>query len=203
MSIPNNSSPNSVSMAPKAPPAALASFTFPPSLSPFATQVKDYLISHPSKRQKGVSCALVFSPSNQLLILQRSATDSMPNLWEVPGGSCDSHETILEGAVRELWEESGLVATEVLRQVGGVPEWLDREKVWCKFSFEVKVKEGMEVVLDNEEHQKFLWVSEEECRSGVAVRGGERTEIEFTTEVQVKTILEGFRLRKEGNNRGL
>jgi 8-oxo-dGTP pyrophosphatase MutT (NUDIX family) len=127
----------------------------------------------------------------------------MPNLWEVPGGSCDSHETILEGAVRELWEESGLVATEVLRQVGGVPEWLDGEKVWCKFSFEVKVKEGMEVVLDNEEHQKFLWVSEEECRSGVAVRGGERTEIEFTTEVQVKTILEGFRLRKEGNNRGL
>jgi hypothetical protein len=37
----------------------------------------------------------------------------------------------------------------------------------------------------------------------VAVRGGERIEIEFTTEVQVKTILEGFRLRKEGNNRGL
>ena len=127
----------------------------------------------------------------------------MPNLWEVPGGSCDSHETILEGAVRELWEESGLIATEVLRQVGVVPEWLDGEKVWCKFSFEVKVEERMEVVLDDEEHQKFLWVSEEECRSGVVVRGGERTEIEFTTEVQVNTILEGFRLRKEGNKRGL
>jgi 8-oxo-dGTP pyrophosphatase MutT (NUDIX family) len=190
-------------MAPKAPPAALTSFTFPPTLSPFATQVKDYFLSHPSKRQKGVSCALIFSPSNQLLILQRSATDSMPNLWEVPGGSCDSHETILEAAVRELWEESGLITTEVLRQVGGVPEWLDGEKVWCKFSFEVKVEEGMEVVLDDEEHQKFLWVSEEECRSGVVVRGGERTEIEFTTEVQVNTILEGFRLRKEGNKRGL
>jgi 8-oxo-dGTP pyrophosphatase MutT (NUDIX family) len=185
-------------MALQSPPAALTTFTFPPTLSPFTVSVKEHLTSNPSKHRI-VSSALVFSASNQLLILQRSATDYMPNLWEIPGGSCDSHETILAGTVRELWEESGLIALEVLRQVGGVHEWVDGVKVWCKFSFEVKVKEGMEVVLDEEEHQKFLWVSEEEVRRGVVVREGETIEIEFTSEGQVKTILEGFRLRKEGN----
>jgi 8-oxo-dGTP pyrophosphatase MutT (NUDIX family) len=185
-------------MAPKHPPTALTSFTFPPNLSSFAVLVTHYLSIYPSKHHI-ISSALVFSPSNQLLILQRSATDYMPNLWEIPGGSCDHDETILAGTVRELWEESGLVATDVLRQIEGEHEWVDGGKVWCKFSFEVAV-EGLEVKLDEEEHQKFLWVSEEECRGGIVMRGGERIEIEFASEEQVKTILEGFRLRKEGND---
>jgi 8-oxo-dGTP pyrophosphatase MutT (NUDIX family) len=187
-------------MAPKAPPASLSSFTAAPTLSPFNILVKDYLTSNPSKHHI-ISGALVFSPSNQLLLLQRSAADYMPNLWEIPGGSCEHDETILEGTVRELWEESGLVATELVRQVGGTygstQEWVDGEKVWCKFSFEVKV-DGLDINLDEDEHQNWLWVSEEECRIGVVVREGKGTEIEFTSDGQLKAILEGFRLIKEG-----
>lgn len=184
-------------MAPRPPPATLSSFIVSPTLSPFNVQVKDYLNSHPSKHRI-VAATLVFSPSSptHVLIVQRSAIDYVPNLWEIPGGSCDPDESILAGAVRELWEESGLIATKVLRQVGESHEWVEEETVWCKFSFEVEV-EGVEVVLDEEEHQAFLWVTEDECRKGAVVRDGKRTEIKWTNESQVPVIVEGFRLRAE------
>ncbi|KAF4636776.1 hypothetical protein G7Y89_g1324 [Cudoniella acicularis] len=184
-----------ITMAPKPPPGALLSFTASPTLFPFNVQVKDYLNSHPSKHHI-VAATLVFSPSNSthVLIVQRSATDYVPNLWEIPGGSCDPDESILAGAVRELWEESGLIATEVLRQVGESYEWVEEGTVWCKFSFEVEI-EGVEVILDEEEHQAFHWVTEEECRKGEVVRDGKRIEIKWTNESQVAVILEGFRLR--------
>lgn len=188
-------------MAPKPPPAALLSFIASPTISSFNIQVKDYLNSHPSK-YRIVAAALVFSPSNptHLLIIQRSAIDYVPNLWEIPGGPCDPDESILAGTVRELWEESGLIATEVLRQVGGSYEWVGEGTVWCKFSFEVEVK-GVEVILDEEEHQAFFWVTEDECRNGEVVRDGKKTEIKWTNESQVAVILEGFRLRREEDKR--
>jgi 8-oxo-dGTP pyrophosphatase MutT (NUDIX family) len=190
-------------MAPNNPPATLSSHTATPILSPFTIQVKDHLASHPSKHHI-VAAAFVFSPSTppQILIIQRAAKDYVPNRWEVPGGSCDADESILAGAVRELWEESGLVATEVLRQVGEAREWVEAGKVWCKFSFEVVV-EGMEVTLDEEEHQAFFWATEEECRMGVVMREGKRTEIEWANETQLAVILEGFRLRRERGEAGL
>ncbi|KAH9208893.1 NUDIX hydrolase domain-like protein [Leptodontidium sp. 2 PMI_412] len=182
-------------MAPKPPPGALSSFIASPTLFPFNVQVKDYLNSHSSKHHI-VAATLVFSPSNSthVLIIQRSARDYVPNLWEIPGGSCDPDESILAGAVRELWEESGLIATKVLRQVGKSYEWVEEGTVWSKFSFEVVV-EGVEVTLDEEEHQAFHWVTEEECRKGEVVRDGKRTEIMWTNESQLAVILEGFRLR--------
>jgi 8-oxo-dGTP pyrophosphatase MutT (NUDIX family) len=182
-------------MTPNPPPGALSSFVASPTLFPFDVQVKDYLNTHPSKHRI-VAAALVFSPSDpaRVLIVQRSATDYVPNLWEIPGGCCDPDESILAGAVRELWEESGLIATEVVRQVGGSYEWVEEGTVWCKFNFEVKV-EGAEVILDEEEHQAFYWVIEDECRSGGVLRDGKRIEIKWTNESQVAVILEGFRLR--------
>ena len=122
-------------MTPKPQPGALSSFIASSTLFSFNSQVKDYLTLHPSKHRI-VAAALVFSPSNptHLLIIQRSATDYVPNLWEIPGGSCDPDESILAGTVRELWEESGLIATRVLRQVGESNEWEEEGTVWCKFS---------------------------------------------------------------------
>jgi len=49
--------------------------------------------------------------------------------------------------------------------VGGGYEWWISDGV-VKFSFEVAV-EGVDVRLDEEEHQSFLWITEEECRSRV------------------------------------
>jgi 8-oxo-dGTP pyrophosphatase MutT (NUDIX family) len=100
-----------------------------------------FLAAHPPLRFVAVA-ALVFSPQNKnktghgeattkgggqqldekekeeeedrLLLMQRAASDSLPLLWEVPGGALDPEDpTVLHGAARELWEEAGLATKKV------------------------------------------------------------------------------------------
>ena len=159
-----------------------------------------YLSTH-KKLGALASGALVFDPQNRLLLLQRAPHDSMPNRWEVPGGAIDAEDpTILHGVARELWEEAGLRAKEFKALVGeGRNFWIGRGLLVLKLEFWVEVEgEGMsEVRLDPNEHQMFVWASEEECRCRKVGKGEGLVEIQFTSLEQEKAIFEGFRLRKE------
>ncbi|KAK4167706.1 NUDIX hydrolase domain-like protein [Cladorrhinum sp. PSN259] len=219
-------------MAPPPPPTPF-SFTFSPSLSPFNIPLAQYLptrLKNLAALKYGATGALVFSrhPStpdtDRILLLQRAPNDSMPLRWEIPGGACDDEdETVLHGLARELWEESGLVLTNVVRVVGEDVFFTRSGRLVEKVSFEVEVEGGggggkdgggpPEVKLDPVEHVKFLWADEGECRDGkVKVKvgngvekgkgGGEEgeekvMEIEFTTKEQRDVILRGFKLRRE------
>lgn len=72
--------------------------------------------------------------SRKILIIQRAPTDSLPLLWELPGGGAGSEgtgeeeeeddndeetkeETVLHATARELYEETNLVAAKVTRRV--------------------------------------------------------------------------------------
>ncbi|KAL5323089.1 hypothetical protein ACEPPN_007617 [Leptodophora sp. 'Broadleaf-Isolate-01'] len=196
---------------PPPPPTPLAPFTFSPTLSAFNVPMTTYLSSLPLPHQHLphqaiASGALIFTPStNTLLILQRAASDSSPNKWEIPGGGVDlTDETILHGVAREVLEETGLVVTHIKRLVGpreGLSFVTRRGLRVVKFAFEVEVKregdvEGVgEVKLDKNEHQRFLWAGEEECRSA---RMEDGYELVFTGKTHQECILEGFRLRREG-----
>ncbi len=48
----------------------------------------------------------------RLLVIQRDASKSYPSLWESAGGSVYAGETSMQGAVRELAEETGLLADQ-------------------------------------------------------------------------------------------
>ena len=126
----------------------------------------------------------------------------MPNRWETPGGAIDyTDETILHGVAREVFEEAGLRTSKMLNRVGpgdGHTVFSSRKGLKiCKFSFEVEVESTEVVKLDPEEHQDYLWVTEEDCRNHRLEREGKVVEFEFTRQAQEDTILEGFRLRKE------
>ncbi|KAK0750330.1 hypothetical protein B0T18DRAFT_408654 [Schizothecium vesticola] len=145
----------------------------------------------------------------------------MPGQWECPGGAADPEDaTILDAAMRELWEEAGLRGRRVVGfveeagvqgqgQVGDRLEgrgltfsFVNRMGVFRRFyrvAFEVEVEvegEGQRPVvrLDPEEHQDYLWVSEEEVRSRrVAGR-----EIVLTAEMNTeRMVLEAMRVRRE------
>lgn len=126
----------------------------------------------------------------------------MPNKWEIPGGGVDASDpSILHGLVREVWEETGLRSRSVERLVGGEEGsiFLTRRGLRVvKFEFEVVVEDGedgeggLQVMLDEREHQRFLWVGEEDVRAKMVCGVG----IEFTTGRQEEVILEGFRLRR-------
>ncbi|KAJ9635840.1 hypothetical protein H2201_000164 [Coniosporium apollinis] len=160
-------------------------FLVPPELVHLSIPLKTFQEQHPDV-QGLVIGALVYS-GDRLLLLQRSASDSYPNRWEVPGGSCDlEDETVLHAVARELFEETGLRATRIVRQVGdGVRFQTGRPSNvtnWLKLSFEVEVAtsgsfmgkgdaqgtyeayQDVMVKLNPAEHQRFIWIKEEELR---------------------------------------
>ena len=184
-------------MAGKAYPAFR--FTAHPSTSPFTVSHQKYLSQHPDERfQYIATAALVFDTKKgidpRVLLLQRSAQDSMPNKWEVPGGGCDDEdESILHGLARELWEEAGLKAIHIEPSLGEPHFFTSRSgKRICKFVFVVQVEQGAEgcldVKLDSEEHQRFVWASLDEVR---AKKVGD-VELEFTTVDLENTLLQSF-----------
>lgn len=60
---------------------------------------------------KFVAKVLVFYLKDEkplLLVLKRSASSSAPGLGDLPGGKIEDHESLEEGAKREVQEETGL-----------------------------------------------------------------------------------------------
>ncbi|KAL8391840.1 hypothetical protein RB595_002155 [Gaeumannomyces hyphopodioides] len=149
--------------------------------------------------------AVVFNASRTaVLLVQRSASDSMPGLWETPGGGVDTDDaTVLHAVARELWEEAGLRAKTIHRVVpcrgdGGDSDALTqvfptrRGVVVAKFNFVVDVEDDGAVVLDPREHQDFVWATEEECVRGA--RG--EMQLPITTREQREVILNAWRIVK-------
>jgi len=134
--------------------------------------------------------------SNHVLLLQRAAHAFQPLLWEPPGGKCDSgDESVIAAAVRELWEESGLVASKVV-DVAGKYEWLDHGEVWKKITFLMDVEHTdksngqPQVNIEPKEQAGFIWATEEDV---IADKCGDIS-LSWTSDKQKQTVLDAFRL---------
>ncbi|ORY60053.1 NUDIX hydrolase domain-like protein [Pseudomassariella vexata] len=183
--------------------------TIPASLATYQISPTAYITQHEDKITHLVAGAIVFHNS-RILLIQRSRQEIYePLKWEVPGGSCEpTDETIIASAVRELWEEAGLIATAMIDVVEDGHDWVDEWGGWRKitFVFEVEktrgvakggleeVEEAPEVKLDPTEHGDFTWVTEEEVKEG---RKGWRV-FSWISEEQKQTILDAFELLREG-----
>ncbi|KAI0148367.1 NUDIX hydrolase domain-like protein [Xylariaceae sp. FL1272] len=178
-------------------PAAGAPMTFTSDLSldKYKLNRHAYMESYPSPRLNGICVgACVFDKSNRVLLVQRAAHDSMPLRWEIPGGACDKEDdSIMHGAVRELWEEAGLRAVSIDALIGQGYGFFSRRGllVW-KFAFIMTV-ETHDVKLDPNEHQAFVWATEEEAR---AKKCGD-VSLVYTSEDQLKEILTAFDWKKK------
>ncbi len=184
---------------------------FGPAVAEFNVSGQEWLAIH-DKHFDGVhASAVIFdshsnsSPPLRILLVQRAALDSMPYEWELPGGGIDGEDvSILNGCVREVKEETGLT---VLRVVRRVTEGADGEpftvftnsrgtRVFCKFAFEVEVEDNSKITLAPDEHQDWVWASEEEVVEGrMGSADGKR--IPLTAPHVRRIIMEAFRMRKE------
>lgn len=172
-----------------------SSFEYDSSVEEFAVSKHSYLAAHPGTSFGYIATSTLVldarSPSSpRVLLLQRAASDKSPNKWEPPGGACDDEdETILHAAARELWEEASLEATQIGGLVGD-PYFFttsDGKKV-CQFNFRVQVRIGggfPAVRLNPEEHQRFVWATEEEVRA----RNADDVILDFTTDEVERTVL--------------
>ncbi|KAH6693818.1 NUDIX hydrolase domain-like protein [Plectosphaerella plurivora] len=193
-------------MASAPPPRASPAFkiAYPASLTPFHVPLSTYITTHyPSGPYSGAATsALVFDPSNRVLLLRRAAHDSMPGQWEPPGGAADETDgSLLVAVARELWEEAGLLASRVRRVVSEGKDVPPGSQItnrmgtvkWVKFGFEVEVAEG-EVELDPNEHDKFVWATEEEVKEAVV---GPSEGLGLTYGATKEILLDAFRRRRE------
>ncbi|KAH6612327.1 NUDIX hydrolase domain-like protein [Chaetomium sp. MPI-SDFR-AT-0129] len=203
---------------PPALPAGGLPFTTTPAVADLNIPIRSFLSTHTQFVGAAIG-ALVYSRAtgtDRVLLIQRAAHDSMPLQWEIPGGAADGKDdfTLMHAAVRELWEEAGLKAKRVLRQVSGIHPLITRRKNLVgkvTFEVEVEVEEGGEkklpkVTLDPNEHARFLWATEEECAAdqvkvlgvdGEEVVDAEVVKIRYTAKEQKMAILDGFKLRRE------
>lgn len=146
----------------------------------------------------------VFNEVGRILLVQRADHDSSPGFWEVPGGAVDEDDvTILHGAARELREETGLIARKINHVVISDHEKKPygltifpnrhRTKWFGRVIFEVEVQSYSEVKLDPNEHQNFVWASENEIKDGKII---ESTVQKIYPSMQ-KDVLSAFQLHSE------
>ncbi|KAI5457633.1 NUDIX hydrolase domain-like protein [Mariannaea sp. PMI_226] len=178
-------------------------FTFDPSVSEWNVPGPQWLRDNNKTWNGCASGALVFDSQNRILLVQRAAHDSMPNLWEIPGGAVDDEDpSVLYGCARELWEETGLVLTHIRHVIpdgfngkpGAVFTNRTGQRIFCKFSFEVDVAEGQEVRLDPNEHQDFIWATVEEV--GVEAIGDRK--IPLANAIIRKLVEQGYQMHLAG-----
>ncbi|KAG8161556.1 hypothetical protein KVR01_008543 [Diaporthe batatas] len=109
---------------------------------------------------------------------------------------------------QQVWEESGLEVRRFVACVGdgeglraGAVFRTTRGWLIFKLTFVVEVRDSSAVRLDPNEHQDYVWATEEECRAGLVGRSAEGkgpAELVFTTDAQRESIMRAFGIRRKG-----
>ena len=119
----------------------------------FRAQAKKDGITH-------ISTGVAILRDGKILMARRAADDFLGGVYELPGGGVDEGETITEGAIREVKEETGLTVSRVVTTFEGFDYSTNRKPSVRQVNFLVEVQPG-DVVLDPEEHDDFIWVDKD------------------------------------------
>ena len=134
-------------------------------MSPFRPDLVDCWIFRLGRR--GVGAAADAGTSDiEILLLRRSPGRILPGLWQCVSGSLEADETPVEGALRELQEETGFEASQIagffdLDQVNQFHEPSVRAIVTSAV-FAARVGAADEPALSHE-HDAMRWVSPAEA----------------------------------------
>ncbi|KAF2403318.1 hypothetical protein EJ06DRAFT_526907 [Trichodelitschia bisporula] len=185
-------------------------FTFDPSLAPLNIHLDRYLAQNPPLGRLGVAAVLFCG--DRMLLVQRSSTERSWKLrWEVPGGGADPEDqTILASLARELFEETGLHLRHIKRRVGQDLVYPTRTGMMAKITFEVEVEESgdgtgdvlrricEQIQLEPSEHQRWMWVTQEETRLAYAWN----TPLRYVSREAKVVLMDAWYGRSYGNGAG-
>ncbi|MBF8263081.1 MAG: putative nudix hydrolase [Parachlamydiales bacterium] len=97
----------------------------------------------------------VIASNNAVLILRRKPDDFLPNIYELPSGGVKKHETIQQGLCREVYEETGLVVSNILDYLGHFDYQSAGGNRTRQFNFLLSVIPHLEVKMT--EHDHYVW----------------------------------------------
>lgn len=104
-----------------------------------------------------ISTGIAIVRDGKILMVRRAEGDFLAGNFELPGGGVDEGETITEGAIREVKEETGLTVSKIVATFDGFDYSTDRKPHVRQINFIVEVNPS-EVILDSKEHDDFIWV---------------------------------------------
>jgi 8-oxo-dGTP pyrophosphatase MutT (NUDIX family) len=158
------------------------SYASSPSVAKYAVSPATFLQTLRADIANIAASGYIFNSTGSnctILLLRRSASEAaFPNLWEPPGGGVDlTDATVLDGVVREVFEETGLIVRKIdsILSERELPERFGRN--WHKVDFLVEVESG-EVKIDPEEHSEWKWVGLDE------ISGLQMTSVEVAASVK-------------------
>jgi len=101
---------------------------------------------------------LIFNQLSEILVVKRSASDSHPGLWELPGGALIYGEDPDKGALREIKEETNLNVTLFypLLTMSGFSSKMPNTHV-VRIIFLCQAKDPTSLILSSE-HIDYQWL---------------------------------------------
>ncbi len=119
----------------------------------------------------------------EILLIRRAAGRMYPGLWQGVTGKLEVGERIVDGALREVAEETGLSRAELETVMEtDLVNWFhaaDLDALLCEAVFAARVRSGAEVVI-SDEHDAFRWLSAAEAKTLVVWPAYERA-IDFVS----------------------
>ncbi|MDD2766277.1 MAG: NUDIX hydrolase [Candidatus Moranbacteria bacterium] len=103
--------------------------------------------------------AVLFNGNREVLLIRRSLSeDTLPGLWDIPGGTLDDGEDPEEGAIRETKEETGIDIQNL--SLFHYTSNIDRKKnkQFIRLIF-IGVCNETNILLNKEDHDQHQWVS--------------------------------------------
>ncbi|HEL9629766.1 TPA: NUDIX hydrolase [Streptococcus suis] len=94
--------------------------------------------------------------------IKRGKLNVFPRYWDIPGGRVEENELPCDAAVRECFEETGILITKENLTIIHEDSQFDEEKqtVFTRLVYEVTLhKQPKAIFLDPEEHTDFLWLA--------------------------------------------
>lgn len=104
--------------------------------------------------QKVVAGAVVFFQDGNILLLERIPEEFKGGLVELPSGVVELGESIIDGLVREVGEETGLEIFEIKQYIGSFDYKSSSGKQTRQFNFAVSVQSN-DVKINPSEHSQF------------------------------------------------
>lgn len=110
---------------------------------------------------KNVVGAVIMNENNEVLILERKKDDFMGGISELPSGNLELGETIEDGMLREVKEETNLDVKNISKYINSFDYISGSGKKARQYNFLVEVNSTENIILT--EHDAYKWQSIDEA----------------------------------------
>ena len=100
---------------------------------------------------------VLLSSDKQVLIMRRGPKESLAGMYTIPGGHIETGENVIEAAVRELNEETGVTTSPEECEVIGVIHAIAGTKEYVQFIVRVHTWVGMPYIAEPKNCDDMYW----------------------------------------------